>query len=109
MSAIQVNDIVRAIQDGTLSNEDTLHIWNEANKRLNLLSSSRNNNNSVANFKVGDKVEFNNTTSTRYLVGVPGTISVVKRSRVGVVLNQDVGRFRAGATIMCPPDILSAR
>lgn len=44
-------------------------------------------------FGIGDKVVFNNSCGTRYLVGHTATITGMKRTKVVVKLDKPMGRF----------------
>jgi len=66
-------------------------------------------------FGIGDKVVFNNSCGTRYLVGHTATITGMKRTKVVVKLDKPMGRFarivngeQVSADITVPISIIDA-
>lgn len=50
-------------------------------------------NKSISDFNIGDRVKFNELTSTRYMVGQYATIISKNRTKVVVRLETPMGRF----------------
>ncbi|HUW01783.1 MAG TPA: hypothetical protein VMW08_05490 [Acidimicrobiales bacterium] len=61
-----------------------------------------------AGFAVGDTVRFNDKTRPKYLVGVEGTITKKRQSKVEVTLTAGVGKFFAGSPIVVPVELIDA-
>jgi len=57
---------------------------------------------------VGDTVRFNDKTRPKYLVGVEGTITRKRQSKVEVTIGADAGKFRAGSPIVVPVELIDA-
>ncbi len=88
------------IQDGT--HDDILNdIVQAIRDRKNAIGAS------VANqLKPGDKVVFNDNTRPLYMVGVTATVKRKLPKNVVILIEEDQGRFRAGAEIKTSPQLL---
>lgn len=62
--------------------------------------------NFVQDLKIGDTVVINSGVSPKYLAGAKAEVVGFNKTRLQVSLFEDVGKFRAGRTITCPPSIL---
>lgn len=57
-------------------------------------------------FRVGQRVWFNEKVRPTYLIGIPATITKINNTRVKLRLDDRTGRFGTG-DIACPPNLLT--
>lgn len=60
----------------------------------------------VYDFRVGDKVRFNDTTRPQYMRGMLATVVARRQTKLTVRIDRDHGKFRAGRDIVAPTSIL---
>lgn len=83
-----LNDILEQINSGTLD-KDLGTLSTAVNQRLTTIRSSMKN----SDFGLGDKVRFNNSCGTRYLIGETATVVGRKKIKLVVKLDKPTGRF----------------
>lgn len=59
-------------------------------------------------FRVGQRVWFNDKVRPTYLIGVPATITKINQKKVKVRLDDRTGRFGTG-DISCPTNLLTMK
>jgi len=61
---------------------------------------------SIYDFKVGDRVRFNQRANPKYLIGTEATVTGRKRTKVTIKLDAAAGRFGGESNITCPTSII---
>jgi len=82
------NEILEQINSGTLD-KDLGALGTAVQDRLTKIRSTMKN----SDFGLGDKVRFNNSCGTRYLIGQTATVVGRKKVKLVVKLDKPTGRF----------------
>jgi hypothetical protein len=85
---MNVNDILEQISSGTLDS-DLGRLSTQVQSRLAVIRREKSND----DFMIGDKVRFNNSCGTRYLIGETATVVGHKKIKLVVKLDNPQGRF----------------
>jgi hypothetical protein len=85
---MNVTDIIEQIRSGSLDKE-LGSLSTEIQTRLTTIRGSIKN----TDFGIGDKVRFNSTCGTRYLIGHTATVVGRKKVKLVVKLDSPTGRF----------------
>ena len=88
VSTLDIEAVKAAIQSGELD-KDLGAISTVVESRLATLRATK----TATDFGIGDKVRFNNSCGTRYLVGHTAQVVGMKRTKIVVKLDNPMGRF----------------
>jgi len=83
-----LEQIIAAIESGEFD-KDLAKISSAVDSRKATVRSTI----TIKDFGIGDKVKFNNSCGTRYIVGHTGKVVGIKRTKLVVTLDTPVGRF----------------
>lgn len=93
------NDIILGYHDADL---DTI------SEAIRLRRSRSPATNRLWDFKIGDKVRFNERANPKYLIGQIATVTGIKQKKIAVSIDdkEAAGRFGASTNIGCPLSIV---